>query len=456
MVPKRARAAERSAAVTPSGRPRTCTTRDGPEGFTSVEVRRRFSSRPTWAPPSPPSSIGPRLDPGLGPGAAIRWDGKERAQEREVKRDRSRERSGVLEREVQESQRAEEGTLELKIQKKFAARPAKDFKTMAQSAKPVLMYSHPSMTHLAERIRVCCEEQPHDGCRKIEVRNSISWGRFEDAFPNLFIEGVKEMAGTDVLFLASFHDAAAIFEQLAVLYALPRYLARSLTVILPYFPCATMERVDFEGQVATAATMSRMLSNIPVTCSGPTRIVIYDIHALQERFYFSDSVLPRLETAVPLLLKRLRQFPADIQDKMAIAFPDEGAFKRFSRMFSDFPTIVCHKIRREHQRIVTVKEGDATGKFVIIVDDLVKTGGTLLNCAKVLREVGAEDVSAFVTHAVFPQESWKRFLGSDVFQHFWHTDSCPTSINEFEGRPPFEMLSLAPEVAQTLLGYDLQ
>lgn len=55
-----------------------------------------------------------------------------------------------------------------------------------------------------------------------------------------------------VIFIGSFHSPDAIFEQLSVIYAIPRYLARSVICILPYFPTGTMERVDREGQIATA------------------------------------------------------------------------------------------------------------------------------------------------------------------------------------------------------------
>ena len=53
----------------------------------------------------------------------------------------------------------------------------------------------------------------------------------------------------------------------------------------------------------------RILSMVPKSRGGPTSVVIYDIHALQERFYFGDDVLPCFETGIPLLLQRLRQLP---------------------------------------------------------------------------------------------------------------------------------------------------
>lgn len=59
------------------------------------------------------------------------------------------------------------------------------------------------------------------------------------------------------------------------------FLRRSLSFILAYFPTGTMERVDMEGQVATASTMARLLSATPLTAMGPTKLLIFDIHALQ-------------------------------------------------------------------------------------------------------------------------------------------------------------------------------
>ena len=79
----------------------------------------------------------------------------------------------------------------------------------------------------------------------------VQWGHFNDGFPDLFICGVKRLPRHHVGFLASFHDRNVIFEQLSAIYSLPRYLARSFTVIMPYYPTGTMERIQRLGEVAT-------------------------------------------------------------------------------------------------------------------------------------------------------------------------------------------------------------
>jgi phosphoribosylpyrophosphate synthetase len=132
---------------------------------------------------------------------------------------------------------------------------------------------------------------------------------FDDGFPNLFINKAHDIRGQHVAFLASFSSPSVIFEQISVIFALPKLFIASFTLVLPFFPTGSFERVEEEGDVATAFTLARILSMIPKSRGGPTSVVIYDIHALQERFYFGDDVLPCFETGIPLLLQRLRQLP---------------------------------------------------------------------------------------------------------------------------------------------------
>lgn len=134
-----------------------------------------------------------------------------------------------------------------------------------------------------------------------------------------------------------------------------------------------------------------------------------------------------LQTAIPLLKDRIKSTNID-----CVAFPDDGAAKRFAAYFVDMglEVIVCGKTRGEGGiRNVVIQDGNASGRHIVIVDDLVQTGGTLHECGKVLKEAGALSVNAFVSHAVFPKESWRRFTkGGDraCFDRFWVTNSIPT------------------------------
>lgn len=181
---------------------------------------------------------------------------------------------------------------------------------------------------------------------------------------------------------------------------------------------------------------------------------------MQERFYFGDAVLPLFESGVPLLIEELRAVGGGAEEEPAaprvtIAYPDEGAWKRFHYQFRDFEEVICTKVRDGAKRIVRLKEGEPAGRHVVIVDDLVQSGGTLMECGKLLHSLGARHVSAYVTHGVFPNESYRRFVpeqpdGSFGWRTVWITDSCPLTSNAVRDLAPFKVLSLAGPIANAL------
>lgn len=303
------------------------------------------------------------------------------------------------------------------------------------------------------------------------------------------------IAGKDVVFLSSLSSNDATLSQFSVLIVLLQSFIRSLTIVLPYYPgecltypgqtgrvtahcndvalsrvlnhnrndnnfsqlisnaVGTMDRVDVEGKVATANTYATILSSLP-SCGTPARLMIYDIHALQERFFFHQNVVPSLHSGLPLLKKRI----LDV-DITAAVFPDDGAAKRFSHFFSSigYDTITCGKHREGDKRRVVIQDGDPAGKSVILIDDLIQTGSTLLEAAKVLREGGAKHIYAYVTHAIFPRESWRKFLYDSasspedrLFTTFWTTNSVPSTTSQLPSDNVFEVLDLLPQIVADL------
>jgi phosphoribosylpyrophosphate synthetase len=283
---------------------------------------------------------------------------------------------------------------------------------------------------------------------------SVQWEEFENNFPNLHIDNIEAVAKSDVVFFASFDNPIEIFRQMAVIKALPRYRAKSLKVILPFFPTATDERVDEEGHVATAKSLERELSTIPLSSGGPAQIFFFDEHIKTLRFFFGDNVIPVPLSAMSLAIEKLKGVA-----NASVCFPDSGSWKRFKRYFNDFPHIICDKVRGENEeRIVTIKEGNPAGQFVLLIDDLTRTGATLEECRKVISAAGAVAVSAFVTHAVFKKDVARNFFYnpncSDAkeghFLNFWTTNSCPAAVEQVKGFWPFEVLSLADLIYEAI------
>jgi phosphoribosylpyrophosphate synthetase len=138
---------------------------------------------------------------------------------------------------------------------------------------------------------------------------------------------------------------------------------------------------------------------------------------------------------------------------ISIAFPDEGAYKRFRQYFEGYDLIICEKRRQGKKRIITIKEGEPKGKRICMVDDLILSGATLLGCAEVLKNEGAVSVGAYATHAVFPSKNWQDFREAGVSLYL--TDSCPVTIAEIRNDPAMqpedmEVISLAPAIAKEI------
>eukprot|EP00599_Poterioochromonas_sp_BG-1_P005252 CAMPEP_0173151224 /NCGR_PEP_ID=MMETSP1105-20130129/11444_1 /TAXON_ID=2985 /ORGANISM="Ochromonas sp., Strain BG-1" /LENGTH=214 /DNA_ID=CAMNT_0014066541 /DNA_START=406 /DNA_END=1050 /DNA_ORIENTATION=+ len=213
-----------------------------------------------------------------------------------------------------------------------------------------------------------------------------------------------------------------------------------------------MERVIQEGQVATANTYAQLFSNLP-TCGKPTRLITYDLHTLQNRFYLHGNAIASLQTSIPLLISRIKQSNID-----CIAFPDDGAAKRFGSMFKGlgYEIVTCGKTRDGEKRVVIIQDGNPEGKNVVIVDDLVQTGGTLYECGIALKKAGAKGVNAFVAHGVFPSQSWKRFLKEGdrgCFEKFFLTNSIPTITDILPKDNVYEILDLKNKIIEDLDQY---
>nr|QBK89984.1 MAG: phosphoribosyl transferase domain protein [Pithovirus LCPAC101] len=308
-----------------------------------------------------------------------------------------------------------------------------------------IVYFAPEMEWLSNELK---EKYP-----KIFIPSTIDWKTHPDGTPNIFIRDIAQVKNRHVLFLASFHDYKSKYMQMSAIYVLTRSKVRTMVVSLPFINTATMERVTEEGQIATADFDAWMMSSLP-RFGSPIEFVVYDLHTLQNRHYFHDGAILTMATGIDIFKKKL----VELDEKVTIAFPDEGAHKRFGGKFPEYSQIICGKVRDGDKRIVKIASGSPFGQHVFIVDDLVQSGGTLIQCKNVLYEQGARAVSAYVTHAIFPNQSWKKFIHKDDdkpnndFKHFIVSNTYPT-VNEFKGKAPFEVLSFADDLTTHLI-YD--
>lgn len=233
------------------------------------------------------------------------------------------------------------------------------------------------------------------------------------------------VSGQDVVLLSGTHTDAATLELFDLACAIVKSGARRLTLLIPYFGYSTMERATRAGEVVTAKTRARLLSAIPPACE-PTRVVLVDLHSEGIPHYFEGAVRCVHLYAKPLIAELVAQLSEG--GPVVLASTDAGRAKWVESLANDMGHPAAFVLKRR-------LSGDATeviamsahveGAHVIIYDDMIRTGGSLIEAAKAYRSAGATRVSAVATHGLFPGEALARIEASGVIDKLAVTDTHP-------------------------------
>ena len=270
----------------------------------------------------------------------------------------------------------------------------------------------------------------------------VRFENFPDEWPNLFIDDIKEsIEHQDVTYIGDFSKPSDMFINYAMMRGILDYYAGKLRVIMPYFPVGTMERISEKWEIATAKYFADIMSHLPEWRNGKTSIHTFDIHALVERFLF-DSFKVNLETHTAM------NHVSEIAKDKVIVFPDEWAEKRFWNDFRNHEIIILSKKRAWNERIIELKQWDPEWKDVLMVDDLIQSGGTLIRSAEYLRWLWAKSVSWYATHGVFPNKSYKKLAA--VLDNLYVTDSIPENNMRALELENMHVLSLETDIEKLI------
>jgi ribose-phosphate pyrophosphokinase len=244
----------------------------------------------------------------------------------------------------------------------------------------------------------------------------------------LFADGERYLrlrspvAGQDVVLVGGTVSEADTLELYDLGCGLVEAGARSLTLIIPYFGYATMERAVRSQEIVTAKTRARLLSSIPVT--SISRVVLLDLHTEGIPYYFEGALRAVHLYARPVVLEAVRRMG---QSSFAIGCTDAGRAKWVESLANDLgvPAAFVFKRRSEAGTEVTAVSAQVKGRHVIIYDDLIRTGSSLLGAARAFLAAGATGCSAIVTHCVLPGDSLAMLERSGLLDRIVVTDSHP-------------------------------
>jgi ribose-phosphate pyrophosphokinase len=209
--------------------------------------------------------------------------------------------------------------------------------------------------------------------------------------------------------------------------ALVRYGARRLTLVLPYYGYATMERAVRPGEVVTAKTRAALLSAIPMASYG-NRILLLDLHAEGIPHYFEGGLTAFHVYAKPVLRRAITRLGGD---DFVLACTDAGRAKWVESLANDVGVTAAFVFKRRHdgsRTEVTALDAQVQGKRVIIYDDMIRTGGSLIGAARAYLRAGAASLAAVTTHGLFPGDALRRVRDAGVFDAIVCTDSHPRAL----------------------------
>jgi ribose-phosphate pyrophosphokinase len=253
-------------------------------------------------------------------------------------------------------------------------------------------------------------------CKYLNItEGQVELKRFSDG--EIWVKYKENIRGRDVYVIQStMPPAENLMEMLIMIDAAKRSSAKRVTAVIPYFGYARQDRKD-QPRVSVTA---KMIANL-ITVAGADRAITMDLHAAQIQGFF-DIPFDHLY-ASPIFSTEFK----DKIDDLVIVSPDIGGVK-IARSYAkrlNGKLVVIDKRRPEPNKAEVMNViGEVEGKNVLLIDDLIDTGGTFVSAIKALKDRGAKQVYGAVTHPLLSGKAIADIEASEI-DKLYVTDTIP-------------------------------
>jgi len=266
--------------------------------------------------------------------------------------------------------------------------------------------------------------------------------KFSDG--EIYIEINENIRGNSIFVIQSVSSPANdnLMELLLCIDALKRSSAKNITAVIPYFGYARQDR----KVVPRTSISAKLVSNL-ITKAGADRVVTVDLHAGQIQGFF-DIPVDNL-FATPIFARHVKK---RIKNKNIVCIaPDVGGTERaraLGKLLNVGLAIVDKRRPKPGQSQVMNVIGNVKNKTCIIVDDIIDSGGTIVNAAKALRDRGAKEVYVYITHGVLSGDAVKKIKKS-LIKNLVITDTIDNS-EKIKNAKNIEVLSISSLMGEAI------
>jgi ribose-phosphate pyrophosphokinase len=255
-------------------------------------------------------------------------------------------------------------------------------------------------------------------------------GKLERAvFPDgeKYLRLASEVADRDVVVVGGTISDGVTLELYDLACAVVENGAATLTLVVPWYGYATQDRATRRGEAVTSKTRARILSSIP-SAKLSNEIFLLDLHSEGIQHYFEGTIHPRHIYGKAVVQELALEL--GVRD-FVIGSTDAGRAKWIESHARDLfvPAAFVYKRRRSPEETeVTAVSTRLSGETVVIYDDMIRTGSSLINAAKAYRSAGGGRIIGLATHGVFPGNAYQRITDTGLFDALACTDSHPNAL----------------------------
>jgi ribose-phosphate pyrophosphokinase len=237
---------------------------------------------------------------------------------------------------------------------------------------------------------------------------------------------LSNVENRDVVVVGGTVSDGATLELFDLASSLVSYGANSMSLVIPYFGYSTMERAVLPGEIVTAKTRARLLSAIPRSNRG-NKVYLFDLHSEGIQYYFEHDLYPVHVYCKQIIIKAAKEHGGE---NFIIASTDAGRAKWVESLANEMGVnaafILKRRLKGDHTEVTAIN-ADVSGKTVIIYDDMIRSGGSIVNAAETYKKAGATEIIVITTHGLFVSDGLQKLKNCGLIKKLICTDSHTNS-----------------------------